>query len=68
MHVKKLLKVRLSEGGGVQLDFFLKGGILSWILLPKKILLIFHLIIHPQLICDQRGCVLCFCCIGRCML
>ena len=23
--------------------------------------------IHPQLMCDQRGCVSCFCCIGRCM-
>ena len=29
MHVKKLVKVRLSEGGGVQLDFLLKGKILS---------------------------------------
>ena len=29
VRVKKLVKVRLSEGGGVQLDFFLKGGILS---------------------------------------
>ena len=27
--VKKLVKVRLSEGGSVQLDFLLKGEILS---------------------------------------
>ena len=26
MRVKKLVKVGLSEGGGIQLDFFLKGG------------------------------------------
>ena len=26
VRVKKLLKVGFSEGGGVQLDFFLKGG------------------------------------------
>ena len=29
MRVKKLVKVGLSEGGGVQLDFLLKGEILS---------------------------------------
>ena len=29
VRVKKLVKVGLSEGGDVQLDFFLKGGILS---------------------------------------
>ena len=29
VHVKKLVKVGWSEGGGVQLDFLLKGGVLS---------------------------------------
>ena len=29
VRAKRLVKVGLSEGGGVQLDFFLKGGILS---------------------------------------
>ena len=29
VHVKKLMKVRLSEGGGVQLYFTLKKGGLS---------------------------------------
>ena len=28
VRVKKLVKVGLSEGGGVQLDFFLKVGLL----------------------------------------
>ena len=29
VRAKWLVKVGLSEGGGAQLDFFLKGGILS---------------------------------------
>ena len=36
MRVKKLVKVRCSEGGGVQLGLFLKGKILSRMLLEKK--------------------------------
>ena len=36
MCVKKLIKVGLSEGGGVQLNFPLKGGGLSRMLLRKK--------------------------------
>ena len=36
IHMKKLTKVGLSEGGGSQLDFLLKGGGLSWMLLWKK--------------------------------
>ena len=34
--LKKLVKVELSEGGSVQLDFFLKGEILLAMLLQKK--------------------------------
>ena len=33
----------------------------------QRISLWLELIIHPQLICDQRGYVLCSCCIERCM-
>ena len=36
--VKKLVKMGLSEGGGVQLDFFLKGGGVVMNVLAKKIL------------------------------
>ena len=36
VRVKKLVKVGMPEEGGVQLDIFLKGEILSWMLLCKK--------------------------------
>ena len=36
VRVKNLVKVGLSEIGGVQLDFLLKWGVLSWMLLRKK--------------------------------
>ena len=36
VRAKKLVKVELSEGGSVQLDFFLKGEIFSWMLSRKK--------------------------------
>ena len=36
MCVKKLVKAGLSEGGGAQLDFLLKWGVLSSMLLRKK--------------------------------
>ena len=39
MRVKKLVKVRFSEGGGVQLDFILKG-VGGWVamIVAKKLL------------------------------
>ena len=39
MRVKKLVKVRFSEGGGVQLDFILKG-VGRWVamIVAKKLL------------------------------
>ena len=39
MRVKKLVKVRFSEGGGVQLDFILKG-VEGWVamIVAKKLL------------------------------
>ena len=40
MHVKNSTKVGLSVGGGIQLDFLLKGGVLSWILLRKKFIVL----------------------------
>ena len=41
MHVKKLVKVRFSEGGGVQLDFIMKGvgGWVAMIVAKKTIVL-----------------------------
>ena len=36
MRIKKFVKVGLSEGGGIPLDFLLKGGIFSSLLLRKK--------------------------------
>ena len=34
--VKKLIKVWLSEGGGIQFDLLLKGDGFPWMLLQKK--------------------------------
>ena len=36
VRVKKFVKVELSEGGGIPLDFLLKGGIFSSLLLREK--------------------------------
>ena len=47
--VKKLIKVGLSVGGGVQLDFLLNRGVcLSWVLLRKKYCVRMRVLNVPQ--------------------
>ena len=58
MRVEKSTKVELSEGGIIQMDFLLKGGDLSWMLLRKKYCYWQAIVTSPS----KQGCYALECC------